>query len=91
MAGANDVSQRRFVFVSPIPEKIDRLDGTFYLRAQWQLKWVIWPHRCNITGRRLLPGTLAYRGEAVWTGPGEAVIEHKWHHRLEHLVWQLKE
>ena len=77
--------------MSPIPEKIDRLDGAFYLRARWDLKWVLWPQRCNITGQRLWPGTLAYRGEAMWTGPGEPVIEHKWHERHEHLIWQLKE
>lgn len=75
----------------PIPDKIDRLDGAFYLRAEWQLRRVVWPHRCAITGRRLTPGTLAYRGRAVWTGPGEPVIEYKWHERHEHLIFQLKE
>jgi hypothetical protein len=75
----------------PIPEKIDRLDGAFYMRAQWKLCRNVWPHRCALTGRMLWPGTLAYRGRAVWTGPGEPVIEHRWHDRQEHLVWQLKE
>jgi hypothetical protein len=77
--------------MSLMPDKIDRLDGAFYMRAEWRLCRVVWPQRCNITGRRLLPGTLAYRGEAVWTGPGEPVTEHKWHERHEHVLWQLKE
>jgi hypothetical protein len=77
--------------MSPMPEKIDRLDGAFYMRANWKLCRVIWPRRCYISGKRLWPGTLAYRGEAVWTGPGEPVVEHKWHECHEHLIWQLKE
>jgi hypothetical protein len=77
--------------MSPIPERIDRLNGAFYMRAQWQLCRVIWPQRCEITGQRLWPGTLAYRGRAVWTGPGTPVVEELWHDRQEHLIWQLKE
>lgn len=75
----------------PIPERIDRLDGHFYMRAQWKLCWVTWPQRCNLTGRRLWPGTLAYRGRALYHGPGEPVEDIKWHDRHEHLIWQLKE
>jgi hypothetical protein len=77
--------------MSPMPERIDRPNGAFYIRATWDLKWVVWPQRCEITGRRLWPGTLAYRGRAVWTGPGEPVVEEHWHDRQEHLIWQLKE
>ncbi len=77
--------------MSPIPGNIDRLDGAFYMRATWELKWVVWPQRCLVSGRRLWPGTRAYRGRAVWTGPGEPAIEIHWHDRNEHLLWQLKE
>jgi hypothetical protein len=77
--------------MSPIPERIDLPNGIFYIRAQWRLCRVIWPQRCEITGRRLWPGTQAYRGIATWTGPGTPVIEYKWHARQEHLMWQLKE
>lgn len=77
--------------MSPMPERIDRLNGAFYMRAEWKLCRVVWPHRCEISGRRLWPGTLAYRGRAVWTGPGEPAIEELWHDKVEHLVWQLKE
>ena len=77
--------------MSPIPERIDRPDGDFYIRAQWRLRRVVWPRRCEITGRRLWPGTQAYLGTATWTGPGTPVHEYKWHARQEHLMWQLKE
>lgn len=75
----------------PIPEQIPRLDGAFYLRAQWKLCRVVWPKRCLISNKRLWPGTLAYRGRAVWTGPGTDTVETHWHERHEHIVWQLKE
>ena len=77
--------------MSPIPEKISRLDGAFYLRAEWKLCRVLWPQRCLISNRRLWPGILAYRGRATWTGPGTPVIETHWHDHQEHLIWQLKE
>ena len=75
----------------PIPERIDRLDGAFYMRARWKLGRVVWPHRCYISGKRLWTGTLAYRGRAVWHSPGEPTVEIHWHDKNEHLLWQLKE
>ena len=77
--------------MSPIPERIERLNGAFYLRADWKLCRVVWPKRCLVSNRRLWPGTLAYRGRAVWHGPGEPVLEEHWHDCQEHLIWQLKE
>jgi hypothetical protein len=76
--------------MSPIPG-INQSNGSFYIRAEWQLRRVTWPQRCEITGRRLWPGTRAYRGRATWTGPGTPVVEYKWHALQEHLLWQLKE
>jgi len=73
-----------------MPERIPGLDGAFYIRAHWNLRWVVWPQRCLISNRILWPGTRAYRGRAVWTGPGEPVVQAHWHGRQEHLLWQLK-
>ena len=80
--------------MSPIPEYIHVTsdeDALLYIRAEWQLCRVKWPHRCEISGRRLWPSTWAYRGRAVYTGPGEPVVETRWHDREEHIIWQLKE
>ena len=80
--------------MSPIPEYIhvtSDQDALFYIRAEWQLRRVTWPQRCEISGRRLWPGTWAYRGRAMYTGPGEPVFETRWHDCAEHIVWQLKE
>jgi hypothetical protein len=75
----------------PIVERIDRLNGVFYMRADWKLCRVIWPKQCLISNKRLWPGTWAYRGRAVWHGPGEPELEEHWHDCQEHLIWQLKE
>jgi hypothetical protein len=78
--------------MSPIPERLGRPNGSFYINAEWTLRRIIWPQRCEITGRKLWPGTQAYRGRVVWhDGPGTPVVECKWHARQEHLMWQLKE
>lgn len=82
--------------MSPIPGMDD---GSFYIRAQWKLCRVTWPQRCEITGRRLWPGTLAYRGVSVykdyvndpWQREKQTFKEVRWHDRTEHLIWQLKE
>ena len=66
-------------------------DALFYIRAEWQLRRVLWPQRCEISRRRLWPGTWAYRGRAMYTGPGEPVFETRWHDCAEHIIWQLKE
>ena len=80
--------------MSPIPEYIHVTsdgDALFYIRAEWRLSRVTWPQRCEISRRRLWPGTWAYRGRAMYTGPGEPVFETRWHDCAEHIVWQLKE
>jgi hypothetical protein len=75
----------------PIPEKINHWDGFFYIRASWKLCYVIWPKRCELSNKLLWPGTLAYRGMAMYSGPGEHEYETRWHQRAEHLIWQLKD
>lgn len=85
--------------MSPMPDRIDRPDGLFYIRAQWRLCWVAWPKRCAISGKILWPGTLAYRGRAEfqnyvrmpWGSPTMTMTETRWHDKTEHLLWKLKE
>lgn len=72
--------------MSPIP---GMYDGIFYIHAEWQLCRIMWPRRCEISGRRLWPGTLVYRGSAAQYGT--SVVEYRWHDQKEHLLWQLKE
>lgn len=62
-------------------------DG-FNDRATFTYATSFWPRRCYQTGRWIW-GT-ALRGRAVWTGPGEPVIEDRWYHRHEGLIMMLK-
>ena len=71
-------------------------EALFYIHASWVLHRVWWPQRCEITGRILWPGTLAYRGHSKykktpWIREKQLVEEVRWHARQEHLLWQLKE
>ena len=72
------------------PEKpVWDADSMFHARAQWTLEFAWWPHRCDATGR-IIWMQLAYRGRAVWTGPGDDAVETRWHDRHEHLIYVLK-
>jgi hypothetical protein len=88
--------------VSLRPEYVYRhrdREALFYIHARWELCRVWWPQRCEITRRRLWPGTLAYRGTSVykdyvndpWTREKQVIKEVCWHESAEHIVWQLKE
>lgn len=62
----------------------------FYNRAIWRLKFMWWPKRSAITGR-ILWLRYAYEGLSMWTGPGDPVLEFRYHEPKEHLIWKLKQ
>ena len=66
----------------------DALLGHFYWKADWKEQFAWWPQRCTKSGRRIWLEQ-AYRGTAVYTGPGEPAYEHHWHTKEEHLLWLL--
>ncbi len=55
----------------------------------WQLKFSLFPRRCFYTGKYLW-FTLAYKGTAMITGPGEPVFEDRWCERHEYLFLKIK-
>ena len=63
---------------------------TFFFedRAQLSYGWSWWPRQCYRTSRWVWGP--AVRAEAVWTGPGEPIIERRWLHRDEGLIMMLK-
>lgn len=61
----------------------------FYERAVWRRSFAWLPHRCLLTNQRIW-FEFAYRGTAMWTGPGDPVYEHQWHKSKDHLLWVLK-
>jgi hypothetical protein len=74
----------------PIPGMwMDEVYDIFNSRATWQLKFVWWPQSCSLSAERLWL-CWAYKGTAVYTGPGEPVFEYQYHSTTEHIIWQLK-
>jgi len=60
----------------------------FERQARFEYRWSVWPRRCYRT-RRWIWGP-AVCAEAVWTGPGDAIMERRWLHRDAHLIMMLK-
>ena len=60
----------------------------FERRAQFEYRWSVCPRRCYRTQRRVWG--LAVRAQAIWTGPGEPIVETKWLHRDEGVIMMLK-
>ena len=65
-----------------------KYNGRFVDKAHWELKFTWLPKKCDITGRRIWL-EMAYKGTAIWTGPGEPIVEVRWHEKLEHLIWAI--
>lgn len=58
-------------------------------QATWELKFVVWPRRCALS-RRWLWLKRAYRGEYQIHGPGDPVVDVRWQHPHQHLIWLLE-
>lgn len=69
---------------------MDEQFDIFNSRATFKLVYLLWPRRCYISNKRLWL-THAYKGTAVWTGPGEPVEEHRYYDEVEYLIEKLKQ
>lgn len=75
----------------PIPGMwVDEQFDIFNQRAKFKLVYLLWPRRCYISNKRLWL-THAYKGTAVWTGPGTPVEEHRYYDEVEFLIEKLKQ
>ena len=63
----------------------------FYDRCLgWELSFAWLPHVCEITNRKIWL-KYAYRGTAMYrVGDITFAYEHRWHDKIEHIIWQLK-
>lgn len=68
---------------------VEEMNQAFHSRAVWTLEFAWWPRWCDLTDRFIWLQR-AYRGRAVWTGPGDDAVETRWHDRHEHLIYTLK-
>ena len=77
----------------PIPELYtmpdEYNDKRFLSRADTELKFLLWPRRCHVTGRWMWL-TCAYRAMYVITGPGDPAIWYRWYSSTEMLILKLK-
>lgn len=55
----------------------------------WETKISFWPRRCYYSNK-LLWFKFAYKGTAMWTGPGEPVFEHRWIDKNQYLLEKVK-
>jgi hypothetical protein len=64
---------------------------SFYSRmvigAEYKFAWL--PVTCYITGKRIWLKK-AYRLTRIITGPGDSIIEYRWHDKNAHIIWELK-
>jgi hypothetical protein len=77
----------------PLDSFVDFSDNDYYKRSLGaELKFVWLPKTCNLSGKTIWL-THAYRIHrlpAVWTGPDNPVLEHRWHEKKAHIMWLLK-
>lgn len=58
-------------------------------RAVWYVKFAWIPKRCAIS-KKLIWLEKAYKGTAMWTGPGAPIFEHRWVAVPDFLLARLK-
>lgn len=57
--------------------------------VDWRYKFCWFPKRCALSGKKLWLN-MAYCGYRMITGPGDPIVEYRWHDPHEHLLWVLK-
>ena len=68
----------------------DGRDDWFYRRCVgWELSFAWLPKRCDLTGK-IIWLKEAWCGTGILTGPGESIIEQRWHDPDEHLIFLLQ-
>jgi hypothetical protein len=63
--------------------------GNFWDRADWYYKFAWWPHRCEISKKRIWL-IKAYKGIQMITGPGDPVFIIKWLTKEQYMWARLK-
>jgi hypothetical protein len=77
----------------PIPMQIymptDYDDQRFLSQNDTELKWLLWPRRCQVSGRWMWL-TRAWHARYIITGPGDPAIWVRWYSTTEYLILKLK-
>ena len=67
---------------------LDDLFYSKYIGAQLKFAWL--PKTCDVSGKRIWL-QYGYRVTALHRGLTEPFFEHRWHDKLEHIIWRLKQ
>jgi hypothetical protein len=73
----------------PLDKRMYYQKNDFVNRSIWYVKFSWRPRRCWISNR-LIWLELAYKGTAMWTGPGDPIFEYRWVNKNEYLVAKIK-
>ena len=68
---------------------LKEMDVVFYKLASWNLSFAWLPKRCDKSNKRIWLRR-AYKGTAMYTGPGTPVFEHKWIDHKMFLLYRIK-
>jgi len=64
-------------------------DELWSTKASWELRYCWFPRKCAISNQWLWLD-MAYCGTLILTGPGDPIVEYRWHDAHEHLIWLIK-
>lgn len=73
----------------PLDSFMFRRKDDFVNRAVWYLKFCWVPKRCWISNNWIWL-TKAYKGTAMWYGPGDPVFEYHWVNKDQYLMAKIK-
>lgn len=65
------------------------MNEIFYERASWKLQFAWLPTRCDKSRKRIWLQR-AYKGTAMYTGPGTPEFEHRWIDQKQFLLYKIK-
>jgi hypothetical protein len=64
-------------------------DWHFYKKAEWKLRFLFFPKRCDLS-KKIIWLKLAYQGKSVYYGPGEPVTETRWINKKDYLFAKIR-
>jgi len=70
----------------PQTESYDSFYSRMMIGTEYKFAWL--PETCYLTGNRIWLKK-AYRMTRIITGPGESILEYRWHEKNAHIIWKL--
>ena len=71
----------------PQTQAYDSFYSKMMIGTELKCAWL--PKTCYLTGNRIWLKK-AYRMTRIITGPGESILEYRWHDKNTHIIWLLK-